>query len=143
MHLRRNTAVVIRFMRSVLAIHLCVVSGALSCLLVFAFRSQAVSTLMLQKGSTGFKAAPLLKALRAAAVMALPPKVATPTAVTPTPTADAAATESSEESVTGMDVEVLPAKEQEEEVKNKPERGGRDLFCCRVLFTFVVSSNIL
>ncbi|CAM9539163.1 unnamed protein product, partial [Hapterophycus canaliculatus] len=37
---------------------------------------KAVSVLMLQNGATGFKAAPLLKALRAAAVMALPPKAA-------------------------------------------------------------------
>lgn len=34
---------------------------------------------MQQNGSTGFKATPLLKALRAAAVMALPPKAASAT----------------------------------------------------------------
>lgn len=64
---------------------------------------------MLQKGSAGFKAAPLLKALRAAAVMALPPKAATATAA-----ADAAATESSQGSTAGMDAEAHPAEEEEE-----------------------------
>ncbi len=44
---------------------------------------------MMQKGSAGFKPAPLLKALRAAAVMALPPK--------PVPAPAAAASEGSEE----------------------------------------------
>ena len=67
---------------------------------------------MLQKGTTGFKAAPLLKALRAAAVMALPPKAATPT-----PTADAAGVEGAKEGVSGMDAEANPAQEEEEEVK--------------------------
>ncbi|CAM9107694.1 unnamed protein product [Ectocarpus sp. 4 AP-2014] len=42
--------------------------GAHKCL------KKAVSTLMQQNGSTGFKVAPILRALRAAAVMALPPK---------------------------------------------------------------------
>ncbi|CAN0148375.1 unnamed protein product, partial [Ectocarpus fasciculatus] len=48
--------------------------GAHKCL------KKAVSTLMLQNGSTGFKAAPILRALRAAAVMALPPKTSQDTA---------------------------------------------------------------
>eukprot|EP00903_Cladosiphon_okamuranus_P012149 g11397.t1 len=88
---------------------------------------KAVSTLMLQKGSTGFKAAPLLKALRAAAVMALPPKAAA------TPTTDAAAaTESAEDGVTGMDAEVLPAEEdkdneEEEEQEEEEEWAPEDV----------------
>eukprot|EP00752_Nemacystus_decipiens_P008134 g7274.t1 len=71
---------------------------------------KAVSTLMLQKGSTGFKAAPLLEALRAAAVMALPPKATRANADT-----DAAATESSEGGLAGMDAETPPAEEEGEE----------------------------
>lgn len=123
------------------ATHLCFGFG--SVVLSALFLSQAVATLMLQQGSTAFKATPLLKALRAAAVMALPPKAATATSATATAaTTDAAATESSEGRVAGMDAETHPVEEEEEEVL--PEGGVLKRRSCHKLklSTFAFPSDI-